>query len=55
MTEKFIQRIMRENLLLVKDLLELWKIKLINTWFQYQKNAYIYKLDDIVDKYNNIS
>ena len=29
------------------------RIKFINTWLQYQKNVYIDKLDDKVDKYNN--
>ena len=33
----FIQCIMKENLLLLKDLLESWIIKFINTWLQYQK------------------
>ena len=28
-------------------------IKVINTWHQYQKNVYIDKLDDKVNKYNN--
>ena len=29
------------------------KKKFINTWTQYQKNVYIDKLDDIVNKYND--
>ena len=40
-------------MLLLKDLLEHEKLKSTNTWFQYQKNVYIYKLDDIVNEYNN--
>ena len=51
MTWKCIQRIMRGNLLLLKDSLEPWKIKFINTWLQFQ-NVYLDKLD-IVTKYNN--
>ena len=31
------QYIMKENLLLLKDLLGLWKIKFINIWLKYQK------------------
>ena len=31
------QHIMKENLLLLKDLLGLWKIKFINIWLKYQK------------------
>ena len=45
---------MKENLLLLKDLLELSKLKSTNTWLQYQKNMYIVKLDDVVDECNNI-
>ena len=37
----------------VRELLEPWRIKFINTWLQYQKNLYIDKLDDLVNKYNN--
>ena len=29
-------------------------MKIINRWLQFQKNVYIDKLDDIVNKYNNI-
>ena len=36
----------------VKDPLELWKIKFINTWLQFQKVFIFDKLDDIVSKYN---
>ena len=32
----FIQYIMKENLLLVKDSLELYRMKYINTWLPYQ-------------------
>ena len=28
-------------------------MKFMNTWLQYQKNVYIDKLDDIINKYNN--
>ena len=28
-------------------------MKFINTWLQFRKTFYIYKLDDIVNKYNN--
>ena len=48
---KCIQHIMKENLLFLKDLLELEKLKSRNTWLQYQK---IGKLDDIVNEYSNI-
>ena len=44
---------MKENLLLLSDSLEPWKIKFVNTWLQYPKNVYIDKLEDIVNKYNN--
>ena len=44
---------MKENLSLLKDSLEPWRIKFINTWLQYQKNEYIDKLDDIVHKNYN--
>ena len=43
---------MKENLLLVKDLLEPQRKKFINTWFQYQKMFFINKVDDIAQKYN---
>ena len=45
---KCIQQIMKENLLLLKDLLGHWRLKFINTWL-----VYIDKLDDIVKEYNN--
>ena len=44
---------MKENLLLLKELLELWKLKSTNTWLQDQKKVHIYQLDDIVDECNN--
>ena len=43
---------MKENLLLLKDSLEPWKIKFINTWSQFQK-VYVNTLNDIVNKYDN--
>ena len=48
--QKCIQHIMKENLLLLKDLLEPYKYIT-----SISKNVYIYKLDDIVNKYNDIS
>ena len=48
-----IQHIIKENQLLLKDLLEHWKIKSINCMTSVSKNFYIDKLDDIVDEYNN--
>ena len=50
MLQKCIQHIMKENLLLLKDLLEPYKYIT-----SISKNVYIYKLDDIVNKYNDIS
>ena len=44
---------MKENLLLVEDSLEPSELNFINTLLQFQKNLYIDKLDDIVNKYNN--
>ena len=44
---------MTENLLLLKDLLKRRKTKRINIWLQHQKNKYIDKLDDIVNKSND--
>ena len=43
---------MKENLLLLKDLLEPWK-KTYTYISSVSKNVYIDKLDDIVNKYNN--
>ena len=44
---------MKENLLLLNDLLEPERIEFINAWLQYQKHVYIGKLVDVVNKYNN--
>ena len=44
---------MKENLLLLKYLLEHSKIRFTNTWQFCQKNVYFNVLDDIVNKYNN--
>ena len=42
---------MKENLLLLKDLLERLKIKYTSTWQLFQKMFDV--LDDIVNRYNN--
>ena len=47
---KYIQRIMNENLLLLKDSLEPQRTKFINIQIQYEKKLYIDKLDDIVNE-----
>ena len=39
-TLKISQCTLKENLLLQKDLLELYRIKAINIWLQYQKYVY---------------
>ena len=39
--------------MLLKDLLELQRIKFINTWTSISKNVYINKLDDIMNEHNN--
>ena len=44
---------MKECLLLLKDLLEPWRIKALNIWVQSQKKVYLDILDDIIDVYNN--
>ena len=44
---------MKENLLLPKDLLELFITKIYKYMTSSSKNVYINKLDDIVDEYNN--
>ena len=44
---------MKENLLMLKYLLEHLKLKSINTIHDISKNVYIDKLDDIVGEYNN--
>ena len=43
---------MKENILLLRDLLEPWKIRFLNKWQLFQ-NVYFDVLDDIVNKYNN--
>ena len=48
-TLKCIQQTMKESLLLLKDLLELWKKNMA----AISKNVYFDVLDDIVNKYNN--
>ena len=48
-TLKCIQQTMKESLLLLKDLLELWKTHMA----AISKNVYFDVLDDIVNKYNN--
>ena len=53
MIQKYIEHIMKENLLVLKDSLDPWKIKFISIWTQSQKNVWIDKLDDIINKYNN--
>ena len=52
MVQKFIQRIMNENLLLLKDILELQK-KNYKQISSISKNGYIDKLDNTGNKYNN--
>ena len=44
---------MKENLLLLKDLLELWKTRIFKHMTAVSKNVYFDVLDDIVNKYNN--
>ena len=44
---------MKENLLLLKNLLELFITKIYKYMSSSSKNVYINKLDDIVDEYNN--
>ena len=48
-----IQQIMKENLLLLKDLFRTLKSKIYKHMTSISKNVYIDKLNDIVDKYNN--
>ena len=45
---------MKENLLLLKDLLELKKNRICKHMTSISKNVYIDKLDDIANEYNNI-
>ena len=50
-----IHQIMKENLLLLKDLfIRTLKTKIYKYMTSISKNVYIDKLDDIVKKYNNI-
>ena len=51
---KSIQHVIKENLLSLKDLLELWKTRFLSIWLLCQKNVYFDVLDDIDDEYNNI-
>ena len=44
---------MRENQLLLKDLLKTLKTKIYKYMTSISKNVYINKLDDIVNEYNN--
>ena len=45
---------MKENLLLLRDLLEHWKSRFLNTWQLFQKMFINIKVfDNIVNKYNN--
>ena len=44
---------MKENLLLLRDLLEHQKIRFLNIWQLFLIKVYFDVLDDIVDKYNN--
>ena len=52
-TSKCIQYTMKENLLLLKDLLERWKNKIFKHMTAVSKNVYFDVLDNIVKKYNN--
>ena len=54
MLQKFIQNMMEENLLLLKELLEPLNNKIFKYMTWISKNVYIDKLDDIVNKCNNI-
>ena len=44
---------MKENLLLLRYLLEHWKTRFLNTWQLFQKVFCFDVLDDAVNKYNN--
>ena len=44
---------MKENLLLLRDLLGGWKTKIFQHMTAISKNVYFDVLDDIDDKYNN--
>ena len=43
---------MKENVLLLRDLLEHWRTRFLNIWQLFQ-NTYFDVLDNIVNKYNN--
>ena len=43
---------MKENVLLLRDLLEHWRTRFLNIWELFQ-NTYFDVLDNIVNKYNN--
>ena len=45
---------MKENLLLLKDLLGRWKEKIFKHMTAVSKNVYFDVLDDIVKKYNTV-
>ena len=53
MTQKCIQPVMKENLLLLKDFIGTLKNKFYFYMTSISKNLSIDKLDDIVNKYNN--
>ena len=50
---KCIQHTVKENLLLLKDLLESEKNKIYKYMISIPKIVYIHKLDDIVNEWNN--
>ena len=53
MTQKHIQHIKNENLLLLKHSLEPLRNKIYKYMTSVSKNVYIGKLNNIVNKYNN--
>ena len=53
MTQKCIQHIMKEYLLLLKDLFKTLKIEFCKYMISILKYVYIDELDDIVNEYNN--
>ena len=44
---------MKENMLLLKDLLKPYKNKIYKCMISISKNVYIDKLEDVVNEYNN--
>ena len=48
---KCIQHTTKENMLLLKDLSELWRVRSTSLWLQYQQDVYIVKLKEMGDKY----